>query len=695
MSISVTFGSTSLPSVRSVQKSNKLLTDIWNDNTNNKSVQSRELVIDGIVFHQNYAHGPGAIKNAFNSYNTLEAALRAEGLATLTFGGVAFTNTRLASINFEKYSNNPAIFYTATFATDLSNSFAETVTLQDGSGTTTFNPIPSVEDEFVRQDPTITWSTQTSSAAKRIRLKGRFRGTSAEISTYEDEIKSRCTTDPTITLTIPTGIFTVKCQSFKFSTPEQVNETGAKEYDLEFFTEKNYSIESENLPNTPVTYGSILFSVLKSYSSQIGRINNNGVYEIDSETLNVSGEIYFSSFAAAEAYRANIASSPNTPDTITSITGKTLNAISSNYSAPIREGRDTSGNQRYVLSCSLSFEWEPRVQDINVSYSENIFGITWFTIASKNYGGTVDFCGLKTQDTLSVSGKVSSIPSISVGNSYTVDGKLYYVTGVSYNGRDKQGRYDLTVSGRTLDTLEQAIAFLAVALPVSGQVLNEMTSYNKSATYKYNSLNGYRITSVNVSISGNMFVGNGDANGLLTMINEFSQFRGGNLREFRVTNISVGNKQSFVDPSNCQIGFKQSVSVSYTINFEPDGNTSGSRNKDATIIEDEAVEIQQIRNKYTQIQIPGGSLIFKKTGLEPGKVKFSVTRRRVGGNGTIFFDYPDYPSAPSGPSEMFLSDSRQSATSTTRKSEVEYTVIKGTVSAITPSSGKIVSEISP
>lgn len=693
MGLSVVFGTKTLPNVKSIQKSSDLPPEILNDYANSKSLKQIQITVNGMIFTSSRGFGSSQIISALSVYETLETDLRDQGTATLVIGSISISNVRLINVQFQEYKGNPVIFYSASFATPISNPFFETVTLQDSGGTTTFGPTPSVSDEFERQDPVISWSSQGVTSGKRIKLKGQLLGTISEISSKEDEIKSRCTAYATMTLTIPTGAYTVKCVNFKFSTPESLDVTARKEYEIDFITEKNYSIESENLPDTPVSIGGLIFSKLTSWSSSVSWRNSNGSFSIDSESLSVSGEIHFSSFVLAESYQANFKTSIQTPQTFSSPTGKTLVVTSSSFSNPIREGRDTSGNQKYILTGSLSFEWIVSETETCVSASETIFGIVWDCVKSKSISGTINFCGMKTQDSINIDGVTNSIPSIEVGSKHNYNGSDYYITSVNFSGRDNFGRYNLSVGARTLDTFEKANVFLTTTLPVSGTFINELTSYSKSVRYKY-AQSTYKSTSVSISISGNVYVGNGDLTPALSMINELSQVSGVGLNQFRISSVSIGSKEKFIDESNCQIGYKQSISVAYEINFEPDGNSSGSNNQDVAIVEDESVEIQQIRNKYAQIAIPGGSLFFKKVGVVPGSVKITRTRRRVGGDGTLPIEYPQFPSAPAGPESMFLSDSKQSASGVTRKSEVEYTILKGTVSAIQPSNGTVIGYVS-
>jgi len=691
MGISVVFGTKTLPNVKSIQKGSTLPPELINDVSGAKSVKQIQIIVQGMIFTPDRGYGSRAAASAIGTYETLESDLRNQATASLMIGSsITISSVRLVEIEFQEYRGNPVLFYSATFATPITNPFSESVTLQDGSGTTTFNPRPAVEDSYERQDPVISWVTQGATAGKSIKLSGILQGTISEVSNAEDDIVSRCTTSATMTLVIPSGTYTVKCVSFSFGTPIETETTASKTYSIEFITEKNYSIESENLPDTPLSIGGIMFTKVTSWSSNISWVNNNGTFSIESEGLNVSGEIHFTTFVAAEAYQANFKTSLQNPQTFASPTGKTLAVVSVNFSAPAREGRDTSGNQKYILTGSLSFEWLPSVTETCVTAGENIFGISWDCINSKSFSGTVNVCGMKTQDTISIDGIVSGVPSISVGEKYSYNGYDFYVTGVSFNGKNNQGKTKLSVSARTLDTFEKANTFLSVTLPSSGLVLNELGSYSKSVRYKYAS-RAYKSTSVSISISGNVYVGSGNADAFLALINELSAISGLSLNQFRITSVSVGAKEKFIDETNCTIGYKQSVSASYEINFEADGNSAGKTgNTDVSVVEDESVEIEQIKNKYSQIAIPGGNLYFKKVGLIPGKVKITRTRRRIGGDATLALEYPTYPSAPVGPEEMFLSDSKLSASGSTRKAEVEYTILKGTVSAIQPNNGTVV-----
>lgn len=696
MSFVVTLGSTSISNVRSVQRSGEVAADVWVNTTNNVGRREIQITVDGIIFGQgrNSIRGIAQQDTALTNVQTLEDNLRNEGTATLTFGTQTISNVRLVSLETEEFSNNPALFFTANFAAGSDNPFSSTVSIANGAGSTTLSPTPEVTDEFVRQDETITWATQGTSNAKRFTLSGEMVGSTAQINTYRAELISRLTAEATVTLAISSGSYTAKVSDFEIGTPPQIDRTGKIAYAIELFTEKNYALESENLPHTSITWAGINFDVTSSYSSNIGRSKVSGAYQIESETLSISGEIYFSSFSAAESFIATVKQATVVPNTQTSLTGKTLTVSSVSVGEPEREGRDTSGNQRYRLSVSLSMEWVIDLDDSCVSRNENFFGLDWFCINSKNTGGSVNFCGLKTQDTLSLNGIVDTIPDVDIGSSHSVNGKTYYVTSVGMSGRDKQGRYQISVSARTLDTFETATQFLAVTLP-SGEILEELSSKNKSTSYKYNSSDGYRTTSVTMSISGFAYVGNGNADSFYNLIDAASQASGIQLNQFRITNVGIGAKETFIDENNCNIGHRQSISASYVLNFEPDGNASGSpdENADATIVEEESVDIQEITNKYTQIQIPGGDLTFKKTGLNPGKVTITKNRRRVGGNATIAFAYPDEPPTPLGPEELFVSDEKLASTGSTRRRVKEFTILKGKVGELPASPGSIVTVI--
>ena len=632
MSFSVIHGGTTLPNVSSIQRGAEISGDVWTDTSTEEGKIEREIIVEGIIF----GTGRSAIRGADNqataitTYGTLETDLQAEGSTDLVLNGaITINNVRLVNIEMEKFTNNPALRYTVTFRTDQTNPFSETVTLQNSNGTTTFDPIPQVTEQLLRQDPTIAFTTQGIKANAKISIKGRFQGTVAQVGAVEDEIIARCTDFDTMTLTIPSGQYTVKCLSYTITTPSETESLAVKEYDLEFIAEKNYSIESENLPHTPVTWGGISLDVTTSYGSSIGYINDGGTYRIVSESLNVTGEKHYDSFSAAESGASTVRSTANiTPNTMTSLSGKPLVVTGVNVGVVNREGRSTGGAQRYTIEISITMEWIPQEADLCVGANENLFGIDFLCVTSKNYGGTLDTCGLKTQDTLSVSGVTTSLPGVEIGSAHTINGKTYHLTSLNINGQDEAGRYNISANGQTLDTVEQARHFLQVTLP-SGGFLDEFTSKTRSATYKYSSTNAYRVTSVTLSFSGSKFVGSGNADSFLDLIDVVSQQSGLQLNEYRVTSVNVGGKEPFVNQQSCTIGQKQSISISYVLNFEADGNGGSGNNAsdDATIIEDESIEISEIRNKYQQIQIPGGALIFKKTGLTPGEIKLSITRR--------------------------------------------------------------------
>ena len=115
----------------------------------------------------------------------------------------------------------------------------------------------------------------------------------------------------------------------------------------------------------------------------------------------------------------------------------------------------------------------------------------------------------------------------------------------------------------------------------------------------------------------------------------------------------------------------------------PDASSGGGAGYN--IVEESNFTIEQITNQYNQITIPGGSLIFKKTGLRPGKVTKTNTRRRVGGTATDTLVAPPEPD-DTGLSGLEVIDEgiKRTTSSTTKSVSRTWIILDGTVPTSLP-----------
>lgn len=675
MAFTITFGSQTINGVKSVTSSVTTPPErIADTSSNGRQLQKREFTVKGLIKVLDHSTMTRSIPTALSTLRSLEDNLRNEGLATLTVPGYGtMSNTRLASVKTDEYANNPIIAYTLVFLSDTLNASVASVTLGDGSTTHSFTPYPEVSDSLDRQDPTITFASQTTTKNRSFGLKGYLTGTAAQILSKKTELEGICAgaTD-TLTLTTNRGAFSVKCFKLSFKDPLQTDVDTSVEYDIALVQEQNYSLENNNLSHTPLTFGDIQFSIVSSYSHNIDYENRNGTYIIVKETLSVSGLIEFSTFAAAESYQSNFKSQVSTPRTITSTTGNTLVVTSASYSDPKREGRTTAGAQKFILSGNFNAQTIKSENDLNVSNNETYFGIAFALVGNKSYTGNLNVRGIKTQDSLSVSGVCSNIPVVSVGN---FDG-TYYLTNLSIDGRDDQGRYRVSASGRTLDTFETLESFLSDTF--QGLIFfDEITSHQRSASFRYEQTE-YKQTSYTESISGNIFLlsSSQDARSTVLPLIETASQKIQSLSTFRITNVSVGGREKFVKAATGESLFKQSVSISGTRNFVPDASSGGSG---PTIVEESNYEIKYITNEYTQITIPGGPLIFKKTGIQPGEIVKTNTRRRQGGSISDTIDAPPVPDSSGVPSNSVDLGVKRSGSASSKTVTRKWIVLEGSI----------------
>ena len=438
MSFTVTFGSTTLTGVKSVAPGVTLNPERVDGGSGYLSESRREINIRGLLFVKN--HG-GTRQGTLSALKTFEDALRAEGTASLIVPGYGtFTDSRVTAINVTEFSNGPILEYDVVVITKATNIHTDTATQIAGDNyTLTFDLLPAIDDSWSRQDPNIAVAVQTLSNSRTWNIRGTFGGSAAELATFRTLVENTAS-DTNLQLTTATGAYSVKIDNFRFGTPSIVEIDGSVEYEIQVVAEDDFSLENHNLSHTGGTYAGVAFDVITGYSHNIGYQNIGGNYQILSETLNIAGDIWFTSFAAAEAYQANFNTAVETALTYLSATGNTLVVTSQNYSEPTREGRNTDGSQRYSISGTLSFTWSQDQQDLAVTSGETVFGIVWDIISSKSYGGNIDVCGNKTSDTLSISGKTSSLPTVSVGS---FDG-TYYLTNLSIDGRDPDGLYKVS-----------------------------------------------------------------------------------------------------------------------------------------------------------------------------------------------------------------------------------------------------------
>lgn len=678
MSFKVTFGNIVVQGVRSVAPSTTLPIDRV-ATTSGKQYQQRQISISG--FFPVLRKATPDLGGALEKVKELEDDLRNEGSATLSIPGYGnVDDARLTAVSYDELANGPVISFALTFAADTKNVHRDKqIALSSTSYNLNFTTLPELSDSWELQDPTIAASSQSMTKNRTFQIRGTFGGANGDIPAFRDNLEN-VLTDTALLLTTERGAFSVTVLDYSFSSPPEIDQDSSLTYEMTFVLEENFSLENHNLSHSGGTFGDVTFDIVTGFNHSIEYQQVGGNYEVVGENISVNGIVEFSTFAAAEAYQAQFKSSVDSPKSITSTTGNSLTIVSTDYSEPSREGRDTSGNQKYNLSGSINAQLLFDKHNVVVSSDETLLGIMWDLINSKNYGGTLNVVGQKTSDTISVSGKTATIPTVLVGN---FDG-TYYLTNFSIDGRDTDGRYNINASGRTLDTFELLEQFITDTF--NGTVLvNEVTSHQRSTTYRFK-LGEYEQTSWSETMSGSIHLGSPtqDARDTVLPLIETATAATKQLSDFRITNVSVGAKEPVVIKGTKQTIFKQSITLSGTRNFTPDASSGGGGG--VSIVEESTFEVQQISNRYNQITIPGGPLIFKKTGLNPGRVTKTNTRRRVGGDATDSIDAPPAPDE-GGLSGLEIIDLgiKRSGSSTNKSAKRTWTILEGNVPTNLPS----------
>ena len=610
--IDVKFGTEELPNVTSIQLSSSFGSVV--DQATGKAFRFRRIVVSGFVRKRGRDALAVLQKDTENTFAGL-------GPSTFSYPGIDAIEAKMVDWEWEDWAGNPIIRYTATFETEVSNPFSRTVSVVQvaNAGSKTFDPSPAVSDSFANSDPIDELPSATKD--KKISLKGALEGTTAEVDAEEVALRDLLVGDEFFTVTIPSGAYVCKVSGFTFDTPsDRDGEDATKDYSIDFVTLPDFTLEARALQGGSLSVAGITFDVASSFSHSIQRDNAGG---ITSETLNVSGKKQFGSLSEAETFKATVEALVNAGATYTSATGKVLKVTSVNWSAPVRDAHATDGTKRYALGFSTSLSIDPTAGGTVTAPSGIVLGVNFAVIESRSFGGNLTDDGSLTSKTKSASGKVlaSNLPTIRPGDSVFEDGSEFFITSLNIGNLDDSGRFQVSVSGTTLDT-EDAIELLFPQL-FQGFFLDHVESENRSISFQLDDCdNLYKATSISASVSGFKIGTNGNVLNLIQAVNRFPN-------TFIITNVSTGAPERKVVDDVVQLRYP--ISISGTLNLTPNIGACGA---EADVREETEISTEDATTQYAKIPIPGKGVVYKKVGLNPAIQTISV--RKVAKNRSIF-----------------------------------------------------------
>jgi hypothetical protein len=616
--ISVKIGSVSLQRVKEVQKSASFTRDAY-VTAGGAGVQQNTWDIRGFIF--------GSGTDFFVQQKAFEDALAATGESDITIGNLTPFLGRVTEVTWEPYHTGPMLFYTVKVAPlAKSNPFAGIVQL---GSLLLNNPVPSVTEQY----KTVSEDERMSPVASRaFRIQGRFMGTPGAVQAFLDSLEAEITGSPDgfFALTTPMGAYTARCREAGVERPEQTDTGKAVTYSLNVETRPDYSLETYSLPHQAINVAGVGFDVLNSLSHSIDRVQKGTgpFYKITGESLTWSAKKYFDSVASADAYKPAFEALVTTRHTITSPTGAILECKSVSYNVVTRDGHFEDGSRRYAITASLTFS-KPQSQRENPGGVA--FGVVFDTISSDNRGVTVDENGGITSRTRNVAGKVvGSLPTNLIGSACSESDGTYYITGINVGGLDDEDRYEVSISGRTLDNETQG-TFLIDEI-FEGVHLKDVTSKSRSVSQSFNDTSKvFETSSLTDSISG--YLWGQDAQGVLDLVTIISVF----YEQPKVTSASISRKEAFTRPDTKEHTFRQSVSLTRIVNYKvteppPDdgsGDTTDTPPQFDPLQPDKKIEettqFGEQTDRFSPITIPGGEIVFKKVGINPSTAKARVS----------------------------------------------------------------------
>lgn len=669
--LKIKVGTTTLHRVREIARTRGLARDAY-VTPGGQGAKSQRWTITGYIIST-----PAGI---VLDQDTLEDALAAEGEATIAIvnhAGTTITSFpgRVSDISWRTYGTGPIAFYTITVETNAkSNPFSGTVMI----GTATLdNPIPAVIEQYRvvnEDDPMDTTHSRT------FRVQGRYMSDPAGVQAFMEALEDALTTGSTngyFTFTTQMGTFEARARQFEISRPEQVQTQAAITYSIDLETRPDYSLDSFSLPHEPVSVGGITWDVLNSFSHSIDRVQKatSAIYRISSESLSWSLKKFFTSLGAAESFRATVEALVNSRHTMASPTGMLLECKSVSYNVTSLDGHDPNdSSKRYSVTVSLSYS-KPSSQRDNEGGTA--FGVIFDEITSDSRGVTIDDNGGIKNRNRNVSGKVNGKPAASIlGSAVAEADGVFYITGLNVGRIDEDGKYEISISGRTLESAEQTKNYIDEVF--EGIHFNDVRSKSRSVSLsRILQTSDLEVTSLTEGISGDVW--GLDAENLLMLISTL----GGHFGLPKLTSMNVGDKQEFTHPTTHEPTFKQSVSLTRSTQYLPTEEPAEEPTPESEdppqfdphqpdVKEDTATSFDLQRDKFATIVIPGGDIVKKKVGVEPRRARSRLTN--TARNFRIFesMSEPHTPAAPAGISDPTETANRTGTQGLSKWREIEW-----------------------
>jgi len=623
--IPVKFGGDEFPNVTSVAPADSLSTEILIDAASLRGMRTRRISIAGFV------KKPPKLEMLKRQRDLVEL-MAAKGNALVEYPGCASFTGRIVDITWEDWAGGPVARYRVEIAGEVDNPFAAGVTVAPIGGSlppiTLDNPSPAVGDAFERPSDD---DRPSASLGKRITVSGLLAGTPAESAAAQAALKALLTDQDSYTVTISSGAYVARVQSFTFDSPGERDGSAPRTYQIEFSTLTDFTLEEESLRGGPFTIAGITFDVATSFSHNIGRDASGGA---TSESVNVSGIRFFASIAECDSFRDTVNGYVESGTSFVSNSGKTLRLQDASWSEAKRDGHYVDGTARYSISFSVGFQEGQGGGAAAGGGPAVILGVAFQSVDSRNYGASID-AGVVSSENQSASGKVSTAPAVRPGDLVAHEGKQWVVTSLSTGAFDEDGLSQVSVSGQTLDSAAAAEQLYPDFF--EGFFLNHVASRQKSVNYGFDQCVGaYVASSINSSVSGFRL---DDDGGVLNLIQTINRFLG----QFIITSVSTSAPE--LVEFNGATQKRIQISISGTLNIREGG---GDCEAEDNVKFEEERSIEDATARYNQVTIPGKGITYKKVGMDPATEE--VTVRNVARLPGIFrtMGYPADPNPSIG-----------------------------------------------
>ena len=619
---------------------------------------------------------------------TLEDSLKNIGSGTLTYTGVTnIQNVRLSSLSFEAYRGNPVCQFTIIFETNSDNPHSQSTVVINGI---TLDPTPSVVDSIKSQSQ---HQGLNNLKSRFFKISGRFKGNQSQVAISYANLVAAVQTSQNQTLVITVGAdsFTVVPDSLEFESPE-IDDTGAsRRYTFACSTYENYLIEPYSFGESAYTFGAIVLDVLESikHDSKIEHTTSPNLFYIIEESISISGKKYFSDYASYETARQALREIPSS--TSAAIQNSfSVQSQNQNYlfledvsvSDFKRDGNNPVDNSfRYSAKLSLVWRWRKSLNVTTFNTNSTILGILWHDVKSVSFNSSVDDHGVVTGKSVNITGRIltdtayaNALAKLGTKVDYDTNLKDLYLTSINASSVDeissggtKAKVYSVSVSANQLSTPAQYSYFLSAQFAVlktdttqftnSPIIFSSVTSRSKSISNRFDSLlQKFKVTSISLSITGEVHQvdsGSGAPSApsqvvaLFDAINaeievgiEADRVNQANWKYF-ISNISVGNWESFIHPILKTLYWRQSVTVNANVTFDLASSGGGS---EPDYIDTTSFIWDKDAPKFVTLQVLGYGTVFKKIGVEPQRATINAERTY---SSKSLYQANGFPTAPS------------------------------------------------